>query len=58
LAVGWGTWGLVVVRRFSPRFSFLLYLLPVGLGLALVSLNLYVLLRVIPGLGVGLYQLW
>jgi hypothetical protein len=48
VAVGLGTWALWLQRPFGSRFTLLPSLIPIGLGVALVALNLYALLRFIP----------
>lgn len=48
VAVGLGTWALWLQRPFLPRFRGLPYLVPPGLGLVLITLNLVVLFRFIP----------
>jgi len=47
-AVGLGTWALWLQRPSGSRFSFLPYLIPLGLGIGLITLNIYVLWRFIP----------
>ncbi len=47
LAVGWETGLWLLVRPWLPRFAWLFYMLPVGLGLGLVVLDVYALYRVI-----------
>jgi len=48
VAVGLGTWALALQRPFAPRFRSLPYLVPIGLGIGLVTLNLVTLYRFIP----------
>lgn len=48
VAIGLETWVLWFLRPLGNRFQFLLYGVPIGLGLGLVTLNLYILLRFIP----------
>lgn len=47
LAIGWETVIWLLIRPWLPRFAWLFYMLPVGLGLGLVGLDVYALYRVI-----------
>ena len=48
VAVGLGTWALWFQRPFLPRFTTLPYLVPIALGVGLITLNVYALIRFIP----------